>query len=1139
MSFISYAQNFEDVILWRALKHIKEGFYIDIGAAWPENDSVTKSFYEHGWSGINLEPNHLLYEQLAASRSRDCNLCYAIADSIGQQSLYVFEDTGLSTLAPAIADLQQHTGISCEQHMVQVFTLAEVWNKFVPPDQPVHFLKVDVEGLEDIVLKSNDWSKYRPWIVLVEAIVPSSQEENYQAWEDTLLSADYIFAYSDSLNRFYVAKEHAELSSLLKDPPNIFDDFVLSSQFKAETRATQLSTQIETSNEEIARLKQECTDRDERINKDSQEIAALQHECAILDSSLNIILNSKGWKLLSLYYRVTMEVIPHGSARRKTSLFLFNLVKPLLKLSWLGLKACYHFIHSIILKFKKITRIIFSWIISFVYKYSFIKKICLRLLSGAPGLKDKIKKMVQNSSCNKTIAESKIRDNCASPETILFEKNIEKITQIKFEKMLNVDDIDFQQFSGKRIVHISSWDVKCGVANYCKALKSGLDKLVKLNANDVLALDVKMINASRYEQAVKYFYKLIEDCASYDIIMIQHEFSFFTSVFYSIEESISLLNVFLQKLSNTFPQKHILMHVHSPPDLINECNYSYDSGIGKYFYEISQIKNLNVLANVPHIINDLGKYGINSFPGIDPVKTYDNEDRNIIPDLKRSIISKLSIKDNDCIICMVGYINSAKGHLDIIKILNSLPENYKFLVVGGANEEGYYQKLINAVKQNKLESRVHITGRFEDNHLYTYFSLASIMVAPYSNTFKWGSGSITELIRSLKPVIAYDIESLAIINKQCKYKPLILTRSGDSKKLIKKIIKAATNDTLRKSIRQQAEKYLEEMNDVKLAKLYLKTLASSNKKILFINNKEAKCSIWASGKMVYDVLKHSEAFSIDYIEIEPGCKEIPDGYDILLFNYHHITMSWFGKRDIQMLPGIKLTIVLEVLPDDPFCLCPSDYFDGYVVLDPTIKDDFKKVFSFPRPLDLIKPTIKYKKGKVPVIGSFGFATPGKGFEKVIDAVNNEFDRAVVRINIPYGTYVNDSEKTAKLLGAECIARAKSGIEVKITHDYMSKQELVDWCASNTLNCFLYDRDLPGLSATTDQAILSLRPLSVSNNETFRHITQYIPAYPEWSLHKSITDSQPIIKKIKQDWSIDNFNNKFELLLSCVSGKATT
>ena len=56
MTFVSYAQNFEDVLLWRALGHIKNGVYIDVGANSHVEQSVTKVFYDAGWSGINIEP---------------------------------------------------------------------------------------------------------------------------------------------------------------------------------------------------------------------------------------------------------------------------------------------------------------------------------------------------------------------------------------------------------------------------------------------------------------------------------------------------------------------------------------------------------------------------------------------------------------------------------------------------------------------------------------------------------------------------------------------------------------------------------------------------------------------------------------------------------------------------------------------------------------------------------------------------------------------------------------------------------------------------------------------------------------------------------------------------------------------------
>ena len=56
VQFISYAQNYEDVTLWRVLQDVKKGFHVVAGAADPEEYSVTRSFYDHGVSGINLKP---------------------------------------------------------------------------------------------------------------------------------------------------------------------------------------------------------------------------------------------------------------------------------------------------------------------------------------------------------------------------------------------------------------------------------------------------------------------------------------------------------------------------------------------------------------------------------------------------------------------------------------------------------------------------------------------------------------------------------------------------------------------------------------------------------------------------------------------------------------------------------------------------------------------------------------------------------------------------------------------------------------------------------------------------------------------------------------------------------------------------
>jgi FkbM family methyltransferase len=261
MGIISYAQNFEDVMLWRALKHVEHGFYIDIGAWSPDIDSVTRSFYEHGWTGINIEPNSEFHAQLQDRRPLDKNLLLAIANHAGVLTMNFLGDLGLSTLDDKIAAKHQEAGYSLDrQEEVQVTTLQSLWNLHVPVGQDVHFLKVDVEGLEEAVLRSNNWTTNRPWILVVEATLPMSPMESHEAWEPILLAENYLFTYADGLNRFYVATERAELRTAFKYPPNVFDDFTSNRICLAENRAAQAENRAAQAENRAAQAEHQLAD---------------------------------------------------------------------------------------------------------------------------------------------------------------------------------------------------------------------------------------------------------------------------------------------------------------------------------------------------------------------------------------------------------------------------------------------------------------------------------------------------------------------------------------------------------------------------------------------------------------------------------------------------------------------------------------------------------------------------------------------------------------------------------------------------------------------------------------------------------------------------------------------------------------
>jgi FkbM family methyltransferase len=222
--FVSYAQNFEDIMLWRALCDVKNGFYVDVGAADPDEETVTRAFYDRGWSGINIEPLDDYFDKLKRRRPRDVNLKVAAGRGTGVQTLHCFVGTGLSTLDPGISAQHVTEGRSAQHVSVPVLTLTEILLECAPA--MIHFLKIDVEGAEAEVLEGLDLSRFRPWIIVVEATKPNSPEINTSGWEHLIVKHGYDLAYFDGLNCYYVTDEKPELKQRLKIPPNVFDCFV-------------------------------------------------------------------------------------------------------------------------------------------------------------------------------------------------------------------------------------------------------------------------------------------------------------------------------------------------------------------------------------------------------------------------------------------------------------------------------------------------------------------------------------------------------------------------------------------------------------------------------------------------------------------------------------------------------------------------------------------------------------------------------------------------------------------------------------------------------------------------------------------------------------------------------------------------
>jgi FkbM family methyltransferase len=225
---ISYAQNREDVVLARAFGDQVRGLYIDVGAEHPVLNSVTKHFHDLGWRGINIDPSPWSIALLESERPTDVNLGVGVGDTEGKATFYEgpFDNHGASTFRVDVAARYGRLGQEfLEIDDVPITTLALICEDYVG-DRTIDFLKIDVEGFECEAVAGADWKRWRPRVVIVEATAPNDRTPTHEAWEPTLLSAGYVCALFDGLNRFYALEEDADLVQALSSPACVFDDYV-------------------------------------------------------------------------------------------------------------------------------------------------------------------------------------------------------------------------------------------------------------------------------------------------------------------------------------------------------------------------------------------------------------------------------------------------------------------------------------------------------------------------------------------------------------------------------------------------------------------------------------------------------------------------------------------------------------------------------------------------------------------------------------------------------------------------------------------------------------------------------------------------------------------------------------------------
>jgi len=327
---------------------------------------------------------------------------------------------------------------------------------------------------------------------------------------------------------------------------------------------------------------------------------------------------------------------------------------------------------------------------------------------------------------------------------------------------------------------------------------------------------------------------------------------------------------------------------------------------------------------------------------------------------------------------------------------------------------------------------------------------------------------------------------------------------------------------------------------------------SGKQTVLFVNHREVSCGIYQYGRRLARILEKSELYEVEYSEVrsrkEMGGVLSLSGFSAVIYNYSVLTMPWLDRWVLHTRPDlVHLALYHEgglpwgktafgglqqkALPANAWLL----------VVDSTHVDT-ADALAVPRPL-LDPPNRWVTPDGRPTISSFGFGLPGKGFARLVQLVNEEFDEALVRLHITTSEVCDSTgAQAAEAIRACQEVPRKPDVDLEVTTHFMTDEELMVWLAESLLCAFLYEDPKPGvwrgLSSVLDYALAANVPIAVSRSPMFRHVARAEPSVciEDRTLKGVMESGAAVLDVYRERWSHGNLIKRYEEVIStCLAG----
>ena len=322
-----------------------------------------------------------------------------------------------------------------------------------------------------------------------------------------------------------------------------------------------------------------------------------------------------------------------------------------------------------------------------------------------------------------------------------------------------------------RILHLSTHDEDCGIGKYQEMFLDAMqiDDSVRNEFFEISPSQIKVMNKKDYEAA---FSKLEERLKEFDVLHIQHEFSFY------FKNELELAVKIARSL-----RKKVIVTIHTSANIGNPSAQIDGYGLRSFARRIkAAIRKKNFEANFINplklvdlilVHNDVTKQSLTSRGVPENIIS-----KIVIPvpeiDFKittNEIKNNLNVKDGDIVYATIGFLHRFKGVEEAIKALGYLPDNYKLAIIGGlhqgTNDTRIYDKLTDLILSMKLKDRVYITGYVKDDeHMNALIRECDACVFPYDKDYysNVSSAALNNSFANHMPTIAYPTQSFIELN---------------------------------------------------------------------------------------------------------------------------------------------------------------------------------------------------------------------------------------------------------------------------------------------------------------------------------------------------------------------------------------